>query len=63
MPEQPKKCTHPRLRGPQYLGDGGPSCETCGEKVPCPHPASERETHRYLGGKSVTTCNWCGHEF
>lgn len=58
-------CPHKNLLGPQFIGDGAPSCADCGEKVPCPHPKSERTTNSFLGNNPppITTCNWCGHQF
>lgn len=59
----PSACKHPRVRGPDALGEHGAYCIACRANVPCPHPPNERETADFLAGeRSVTVCNWCGEE-
>lgn len=63
MQQDKSRCPHRNLQGPEFLGQTGAFCVDCGANLPCPHPPSARTTEQFLGGESVTTCDWCGEEF
>jgi hypothetical protein len=52
-------CRHPRLRGPDFIGENGAYCRDCGDERPCPH--TELQTEDLIGGdRTATSCSWCG---